>query len=125
MAKVAVVGGGAAGIAAAIALVKSGMDVSLFEADLRLGGHCFGVSVSQWDRRTIRVDGGVCEFNPEISSAFCALLQELDVRTEPVNADISFMTGERAPIWFTRNGQPIFRQPVADFETANQRSRAV
>ena len=64
MAKVAVVGGGAAGMGAAIALTKSGMDVSLFEAEPRLGGHCFGVSVSLWDGRTFRIDAGVSDFNP-------------------------------------------------------------
>jgi uncharacterized protein len=59
LAKVAVVGGGAAGMGAAIALAKSGMDVSLFEAEPRLGGHCFGASISLWDGRTVRVDAGI------------------------------------------------------------------
>ena len=114
MAKVAVVGGGAAGIGAAIALTKAGMDVSLFEAEARLGGHCFGVSVSLWDRRTIRVDAGVSEFNPATFSSFCGLLQELDLRYQPVNQDVSFMTPDRATIWFSRGGQPYFRRPPDD-----------
>ena len=44
MAKVAVVGGGAAGIGAAVQLVKAGMDVTLVDAAPRLGGHCSAVT---------------------------------------------------------------------------------
>jgi predicted NAD/FAD-binding protein len=65
---------------AAIALTKSGMDVSLFEAEPRLGGHCLGVSVSLWDGRTVRVDAGVSDFNPATFDSFCALTRELDLR---------------------------------------------
>jgi predicted NAD/FAD-binding protein/CRP-like cAMP-binding protein len=114
LAKVAVVGGGAAGLGAAIALVKAGMDVSLFEADARLGGQCFGAPVPQWDRRTVSVDGGVAEINPAASPALMTLIDELDLRVEPVNTDIAFVTADNAPIWFTRIGQPLFRKPPGD-----------
>ncbi|HLQ91321.1 MAG TPA: cyclic nucleotide-binding domain-containing protein [Xanthobacteraceae bacterium] len=129
MAKVAVVGGGAAGMGAAIALTKAGMLVSLFEAAPQLGGHCRGVSVSMWDRRTIRVDAGVSEFHPETFNSFRALLDELDLRYQPVNPDVSFMTVDRAAIWFSRDGEPCFpRQPsdtaqfVEDISRFNQTS---
>ena len=114
MAKVAVVGGGAAGIGAAIALTKAGMDVSLFEAEARLGGHCFGVSVSLWDRRTIRVDAGVSDFNAATCAGLCELMHELDLRTSPVNQDVSFMTPDQATVWFSRAGQPQIRQRLID-----------
>ena len=99
---------------AAIALTKSGMDVSLFEAEPRLGGHCLGVSVSLWDRRTVRVDAGVSDFNPATFDSFCGLTRELDLRCSPVNQDISFMTPERAAVWFSRGGQPQFRRRLED-----------
>ena len=114
MAKVAIVGGGAAGIGAAVALTKAGMEVSLFEAEPRLGGHCFGVSVSLWDQRTIRVDGGVSDFNPAICTRFCGLLHELDLRYSPVNQDVSFMTPDRATVWFSRDGQPQFPPTISN-----------
>jgi predicted NAD/FAD-binding protein len=114
LAKVAVVGGGAAGIGAAIALTKAGMDVSLFEAEARLGGHCFGVSVSLWDGRTIRVDAGVSDFNAATCGGLCELMHELDLRTSPVNQDVSFMTADRATVWFSRAGQPQIRQRLDD-----------
>src|SRR5438552_1144548 len=99
---------------AAISLTKAGMHVSLFEAEARLGGHCFGVAVSLWDRRTIRVDAGVSNFNPATFSRFGDLLHELDLRYQPVNQDVSFMTPDRATIWFSRDGLPYFRQPPDD-----------
>jgi uncharacterized protein len=99
---------------AAIALTKSGMDVSLFEAEPRLGGHCSGVSVSLWDGRTVRVDAGVSDFNPATFDSFCALARDLDLRYSPVNQDISFMTPERAAVWFSRGGQPQFRRRLED-----------
>ena len=108
LAKVAVVGGGAAGIGAAIALTRSGMDVALFEAEARLGGHCYAVAVSQWDGRTIRVDAGVSEYNPATAGSFAALLRELDLRTQPVNADISVMTPQRVPVWHCATARRCF-----------------
>jgi predicted NAD/FAD-binding protein/CRP-like cAMP-binding protein len=114
VAKVAVVGGGAAGIGAAATLARAGVDVALFEAEPRLGGHCFGVPVSLWDRRTILVDAGVSDFNPTVSASLSAFMHELDLRLVPANRDVSFMLPDRTPIWFTREGQPQFRRPIAD-----------
>jgi predicted NAD/FAD-binding protein len=90
------------------------MDVALFEAEARLGGHCYAVAVAQWDGRTIRVDAGVSEYNPATAASFTALLRELDLRPQPVNADISVMTPQRMPIWHLRDGTPVFRRPPAD-----------
>lgn len=114
MARVAIIGGGAAGMGAAIALAKAGMHVSLFESEPRLGGDCRGVSVSLWDGRTITVDGGMCEFNEAASTGFSALLTDLGIRCQPASTDASFMTPDRATAWFSRGGQPQFRQPLDD-----------
>src|SRR5262245_6220500 len=90
------------------------MDVSLFESEARLGGHCFGVLVTRWDRQTIRVDAGVSVFNSSTFSGFGQLLQELDLRCLPVNQDFSVMTPEGATVWFSRAGQPHFRRQPTD-----------
>jgi predicted NAD/FAD-binding protein/CRP-like cAMP-binding protein len=114
LAKVAVVGGGSAGMGAAIALAKADMDVSLFEAEPRLGGHCFSVSVELWDRRTFRVDAGVSEFNQPLSGNLHELMRELKLPCYPVNHDASFMMPDRATVWFSRTGTPQFRRPLED-----------
>ena len=112
MAKVAIIGGGSAGVGAAIALAKAGMDVSLFEAEPRLGGHCFSVAVALWDRRTIQVDAGVCEFNQALSDHLHELMCELNLACNPATTDVSFMTPRRTTVWFSRGGSPQFRQPL-------------
>lgn len=116
MAKVTIIGGGVAGIGAAVALAKAGARVSLFEAEPRLGGDCRGVAVSLWDKRSITVDAGVCEFNQAASPALGALFEQLNCRCEPVNTDVSFMTPERETVWFSRGGQPQFRGRIEDRE---------
>jgi predicted NAD/FAD-binding protein/CRP-like cAMP-binding protein len=90
------------------------MDVALFEAEPRLGGHCFGVPVSLWDRRTILVDAGVSEVNPTVSPGLCEFMRGLDLRLVAANRDVSFMRSDRAAVWYTRDGKPQFRRPIAD-----------
>ncbi|HRD76788.1 MAG TPA: FAD-dependent oxidoreductase, partial [Hyphomicrobiaceae bacterium] len=114
MAKIAVVGAGAAGMAAAITLVKAGVDVALFEAMPRLGGECHAATVALWDGRSIRVDAGISEMNPAMSPALAGLIADLDLRLEPVNADVAFATPDRTPLWFTRVGKPLFRHRPED-----------
>jgi predicted NAD/FAD-binding protein/CRP-like cAMP-binding protein len=98
-------------------LARTGNDVALFEAEPRLGGHCFSVPISLWDRRTLQVDAGVSDFNPATSAGLRELVDELDLRLVPANRDISFMLPDRTPVWFTRDGQPQFRRPIAEQQT--------
>ena len=113
---VAVVGGGAAGMGAAHALVKAGLTVTLFDGNPRLGGHCFGVAVPLGNAETVHIDAGVSDFNLATFVTVEALLQELGVAYYPVCQDASFMTPDREPVWFSRSGQPTFVQQPQDRE---------
>lgn len=108
---VAVVGGGAAGMGAAYALIKAGLPVTLFEAEPKLGGHCFGVSMPLPDGKSARVDAGVSDFNRATFTTVGNLLTELGVDYYPVCQDASFMTPDGAPVWFSRAGTLHFLRP--------------
>jgi squalene-associated FAD-dependent desaturase len=56
--RVAVIGGGWAGIAAATQLAESGFSVTLFEASQQLGGRAKSVEWNTSDKRTIKLDNG-------------------------------------------------------------------
>ena len=113
MTKIAVVGGGAAGIGAAYSLIKGGHDVTLFEADTKLGGHCFGVPVDIGEGQSVHLDAGVSDFNQRNFVNVKALLDELGLKYYPVVQDASFMRPDRTPIWYSRQGQWTF---VHDFD---------
>ncbi len=113
---VAIVGGGAAGMGAAHALVKAGLTVTLFDGNPRLGGHCFGVAVPMGNAQTTHIDAGVSDFNLATFVTVEALLQELGVEYYPVCQDASFMTPDREPVWYSRSGQPTFVREPQDRE---------
>ena len=48
--RIAIVGSGVAGLVAAYKLHASGQQITLYEADLRLGGHAHTVTVIDQDR---------------------------------------------------------------------------
>ncbi|MGE3919186.1 MAG: cyclic nucleotide-binding domain-containing protein, partial [Hyphomicrobiaceae bacterium] len=112
----AVVGGGAAGVGAAIALRKAGMDVALLEAGTSLGGHCNAVSVPLWDGRAFRIDAGVREIASPFSARLTALVEELGLSLASAGEDIACHSPERTPLWFTRDGKPYFRGDVGNAE---------
>jgi squalene-associated FAD-dependent desaturase len=56
--RVAVVGGGWAGMAAAVAAAQAGHDVTVFEAARTLGGRARGVTTTLPDGRAVRLDNG-------------------------------------------------------------------
>lgn len=80
MPSIAVVGGGIAGLTAAYRLHRQGIDVTLFEAEDRIGGVI----------RSERVDGYLIEHGPNSiqarSSAIEALVDELELTPEVVEA---------------------------------------
>ncbi len=84
--KIAIIGGGAAGIITAYYLHKNGHDVDVFEKSNSLGGHirtsnknCHVEGIAS----DLYLEGGVIEFSEEFHH-FKALLKELNVPTEPV-----------------------------------------
>ena len=99
---------------AAYALVKAGLKVTLFDANPRLGGHCFGVAVPLGNAKTVHIDAGVSDFNLATFVTVEALLKDLGVDYRPVCQDASFMTPLREAVWYSRAGQPTFLQEPAD-----------
>ena len=85
--KIAVIGGGASGMATAYLLDKQGHQVTVFERQPILGGHIRtlnkNVKPNHSDCSEI-LESGVLEF-PTAFHDFIALMQELDVELEPVS----------------------------------------
>ncbi len=86
---VAIVGGGAAGMAAARTLLAAGAHVVIFESATQLGGNCFGVQVSAANGKTYQVDAGVSDFNRSTFSELSSVIDELGLKTHPINSDLS------------------------------------
>lgn len=114
MARIAVVGGGAAGLGAAKVLVDAGLEVTLFEEAPRLGGHCFAVPVST-GRATVLVDAGVSDFSRVTSDEVRKLMKELGLAVTPVTVDSTYTTLAGDPVWTTRGGARVI-DGVADTE---------
>lgn len=92
MTTVAVIGGGAAGLAAARTLSAEGLEVVLIEAAPRLGGNCFGVDVNDGRGRTWTVDAGVSDFNRTTFTEFARAIDEFGLSTRPIGTDTSYAT---------------------------------
>lgn len=90
MTTIGVIGGGAAGIGAARALLQEGLDVLLLEAGPRLGGNCAAAEVAGDDGRRYHVDFGVSDFNRTTFRRFSALVDELGLATAPIGTDAGF-----------------------------------
>src|SRR5262245_61137861 len=106
MAKVAVVGGGAAGMGAAKVLLEAGVDVTLFDEAPRLGGHCFAVPVP-YGRSALLGDAGVSDFNRATSGEVRRLLGELGLTARPVTHDFTCTATDGSPVWTTKGGPRV------------------
>ena len=73
-----------AGLVAAYKLHASGQQITLYEADLRLGGHAHTVTVIDQDRE-LTLDTGFIVFNEATYPRFTELLQELGIRSQTSN----------------------------------------
>jgi predicted NAD/FAD-binding protein len=82
--KVAVVGSGIAGLAAARALATAGRAVTMFEAADRPGGHVYTV-----DAGGVAVDLGFIVFNHDRYPALSGLLDELGIASRPTTMSFS------------------------------------
>lgn len=105
--RVAVVGGGISGLAAAHALTGAGLAPVLYEAAPRLGGHAHTVDVTLPGRDgrpvTQGVDVGFLVFNERTYPGFIALLDELGVAS--AHSDMSFSV--QAPDGLSGRGKPL------------------
>jgi len=102
--RIAVIGGGAAGMATAYLLDKQGHHVTVFERQPMLGGHIRtlnkNVKPSQFVCNEIVcneiLESGPLEF-PTVFHNFVALMQELDVELVPVNIGSALFPKEGSP----------------------------
>ncbi len=86
--RVAVVGTGIAGNVAAWRLHRAGHDITVFEADERIGGHTHTHRI-EIDGEVQHVDTGFIVFNDRTYPNFIALLDELGVASQPGSMSFS------------------------------------
>jgi uncharacterized protein len=106
MVRIAIVGGGAAGMACAKVLVEAGLDVTLFEELPRLGGHCFAVAVPD-GKTSVLVDAGVSDFNRATSHDVRTFMTELGLSVVPVSQDTTCTTIDGHPVWTTKGRRRV------------------
>jgi hypothetical protein len=105
MRRVAVVGGGIAGLGAAYAVARAGHDVVLYEAAPRVGGHVHTVDV---DGHAIDMGFIVC--NRERYPLFFRLLAELGVATRATTMAFSVALPDRGLEWSSASLSALFAQ---------------
>jgi len=86
--RVAVVGAGVAGLTAAYVLQRE-CDVTLYEAEPRLGGHAQTHDVTTTDGRVVPIDSGFIVHNLSTYPNLLRLFGELDVETQPTDMSMS------------------------------------
>ncbi len=86
--RIAVIGSGVAGLTAAYILQREA-DVSLFEADSRLGGHAHTHDLQDSDGQPVRVDTGFIVHNERTYPNLLRLFGELDVLTQQAEMSMS------------------------------------
>ncbi|MEU6763334.1 FAD-dependent oxidoreductase [Streptomyces sp. NPDC046853] len=86
--RTAVVGSGVAGLTAAY-ILRSAHDVTLYEADDRLGGHAHTHDVTATDGRTRSVDSGFIVHNDRTYPNLLRLFRELAVTSRPAEMSMS------------------------------------
>jgi predicted NAD/FAD-binding protein len=92
--KIAVVGTGIAGNVAAYRLHRAGHDLTVYEADDRIGGHTHTHRI-ELDGEVQQVDTGFIVFNDRTYPNFIALLDELGVESQPSSMSFSVRNDAR------------------------------
>ncbi len=100
--KVAVVGGGVAGIVASYLLSKQNHEVTLFEANSKIGGHTNTITTPSG----VKVDTGFIVLNDRNYPLFSNFLKELGVETR--YSDMSFSCSSNDFEWGTRDLNATF-----------------
>jgi predicted NAD/FAD-binding protein len=107
----AVVGSGVAGLTAAYLLQRT-HDVTLFEADDRLGGHAHTHDVVTPDDRVVPVDSGFIVHNERTYPNLIRLFGELGVATQPTEMSMSITCEGCGLEYAGARGLPgLFAQP--------------
>jgi len=102
---IAIIGGGAAGIAAAFELTRRGHAVVSYEAAARLGGNCTSVTTRGTDGRAVTVDLGVSDFNRATFVQFDAFLRALGIEARPITEDATVVHVDGTTACTTRGGR--------------------
>ncbi|MFJ2805944.1 NAD(P)/FAD-dependent oxidoreductase [Kitasatospora sp. NPDC087271] len=87
--RVAVVGSGVAGLTAAYELSRAGVEVELFEADTRFGGHAHTQEATTADGRVLALDTGFLVHNERTYPHLVRLFTELGIRTRDSEMSMS------------------------------------
>lgn len=99
--RVAVIGSGVSGLVAARELHRAGVQVVLYEADRRIGGHSHTVTV-ETEAGAWNVDTGFIVLNDRNYPGLQSLLDELGVETQPSSMSFSVSDGLGEFEWSTR-----------------------
>ena len=130
--RVAVVGTGVSGMVAAHQLHSSGHDITVFEADDRIGGHSHTVPV-ETEAGTFNVDTGFIVLNDRNYPNLERLFEELEVPTQPAPMSFGVSDGRGDFEWaatlpglFAKGGHVFdrrFHRMLADLVRFNREAR--
>ena len=108
--RVAIIGGGIAGLGCAWLLTRQGRQVTLFEANDYLGGHTHTVDVTL-DGVTAPVDTGFLVYNDRTYPKLIALFEELGVASAPSAMTFSVRDDAAGVEWAGSDLLSLFAQP--------------
>ena len=108
--RIAIVGSGISGLGAAWLLQRRGHEVTLFEAEPRLGGHTHTVDVTL-DGITAPVDTGFLVFNDRTYPKLTALFDELGVRSVASEMSFAVRVDDLDLEWAGTDLRAVFAQP--------------
>lgn len=108
--RIAIVGSGISGLGTARLLQQRGHQVTLFEAEPRLGGHTHTVDVTL-DGVTAPVDTGFLVFNERTYPKLTALFDELGVASVPSQMSFAVRVEDRDLEWAGTDLAAVFAQP--------------
>lgn len=109
--RVAIIGGGIAGLGCAWLLTRQGRQVTLFEANDYLGGHTHTVDVTL-DGVTAPVDTGFLVYNDRTYPKLIALFDELGIASVPSEMTFSVRDDAAGIEWSGSDLGALFAQPV-------------
>ena len=110
MKRIAVIGAGISGLAAARQLVRNGQRATLYEAGSHFGGHAHTVDVAI-DNVTHGVDTGFLVYNERTYPRLMRLFDELGVEAARSDMSFSVQLPGRGLEWGGRNLASLFAQP--------------
>jgi predicted NAD/FAD-binding protein len=109
--RVAIIGGGIAGLGCAWLLTRQGCQVTLLEANDYLGGHTHTVDVTL-EGVTAPVDTGFLVYNDRTYPKLIALFDELGIASEPSEMTFSVRDDVEGIEWSGTDLGSLFAQPV-------------